>query len=290
MCRNTDFLVVTCRNTDVSGGCRPTSRSPVLGKDAPKVPGQQLSRSVGQLRSQKPLVSWSAHQLHHSGSHQEAVQQPASAPAKPAAAAAAALPAASSSETADVHVQQLALQQVLQSNQDVDQTADLAADPMSPPARPLQLDPAAVSLVKPLTPGAPTGSAVVASNNGFASLDSQATTVQAELQSKRTASAAQVEPCAVEHAAAAAAGAAGVARVPMPVTAKASVAFRIVNDEGNQSDPDRAIPSSLRGRPVQHSPREGRCTSPHRPAQQSPRIRPGRHNPVHDFGGDTCHT
>ena len=289
MCRNTDFLVVACRNTDVPGGCRPTSRSPVLGKDAPKVPGQQLSRSVGQLRSQKPLVSWSAHQLHHSGSHQEAVQQPASAPAKPAAAAAAALPAASSSsETADVQVQQLALQQVLQSNKDVDQTADLAADPMSQPARPLQLDPAAVSLVKALTPGAPTGSAVVASNNGFASLDSQATTVQAELQSNWTASAAQLEPCAGEHAAAAAA--AGVAHVPMPVTAKASVAFRIVNDEGNQSDPDRAIPSSLRGRPVQHSPREGRCTSLHRPAQQSPRTRPGRHNPVHDFGGGTCHT
>ena len=262
------------------------------------MPGQQLSRSVGQLRSQKPLVSWSAHQLHHSGSHQEAVQQPASAPAKPAAAAAAALPAAS--ETADVHVQQLALQQVLQPNQDVDQTADLAADP-SQPARPLQLDPAAVTLVKPLTPGAPTGSAVVASNNGFASLDSQATTVQAELQSNRTASAAQVEPCAGEHAAAAAAAAAadaagaaaavaGVARVPMPVTAKASVAFRIVNDEGNHSDPDRAIPSSLRGRPVQRSPREGRCTSPHRPAQQSPRTRPGRRNPVHDCVRGTCHT
>ena len=251
------------------------------------MPGQQLSRSVGQLRSQKPLVSWSAHQLHHSGSHQAAVQQPASAPAKPAAAAAAALPAASSSETADVQVQQLALQQVLQSNQDVNQTADLAADPMSQPARPLQLDPAAVSLVKPLTPGAPTGSAVVASNNGFASLDSEATTVQAELQSNRTASAAQLDPCAVEHADAAVAG---VTRVPMPVTAKASVAFRIVLDEGNQSDPDRAIPSSLRGRPVQRSPREGRCTSPHRPAQQSPRTRPGRHNPVHDFGGGTCHT
>jgi len=280
----------TCKNTVVSGGCRPTTRSPVLGMDAPKLPGQQLNRSPGQLQSQTPLVSVSAHQLHHSGSHQKAVQEPASAPAKPAAAAAAALPAASPSEPADVQAQQLALQQVLQSNQEVDQTADLAADPMSQPARPLQLDPAAVSLIKPLTPGASTLSAVVATNNDFASLDPEATTVQAELQSNRTASAAQLDPCAAEHAAAAAAAAAGgVAGVPMPDTAKASVAFRIVgHDEGNQSDPDRAIPSSPRARPVQHSPREGR--SPDRPAHQSPRTRPGRHNSVYDFVRGTCHT
>ncbi len=229
----------------------------------------------------------SAHQLHHSGSHQKAVQEPASAPAKPAAAAAAAaaaLPAASPSEPADVQAQQLALQQVLQSNQEVDQTADLAADPMSQPARPLQLDPAAVSLIKPLTPGASTLSAVVATNNDLASLDPEATTVHAELQSNRTASAAQLDPCAAEHAAAAD----GVAGFPMPDTAKASVAFRIVNDEGNQSDPDGAIPSSHRARPVQHSPREGR--SPDRPAHQSPRTRPGRHNSVYDFVRGTCHT
>ncbi len=233
-------------------------------------------------------MSVSAHQLHHSGSHQKAVQEPDSATAKPAAAAAAAaaLPAASPSEPADVQAQQLALQQVLQSHQEVDQTADLAADPMSQPARPLQLDPAAVSLIKPLTPGASTLSAVVATNNDFVSLDPEATTVQAELQSNRTASAAQLDPCAAEHAAAAAA--AGVAGVPMPDTVKASVAFRIVNDEGNQSDPDRAIPSSPRARPVQRSPREGR--SPDRPAHQSPRTRPGRHNSVYDSVRGTCHT
>ena len=270
-----------------SGGCRPATRCPVLGRDALELPGQRLDRSPGQLQSQPPSVSLSANQLHHSGSHQKAVQEPASAPAKPAAAAA--LPAASHPETAAVQAQQLALQQVLQSNQEVDQTADLAADPMSQPARPLQLDPAAVSLVKPLTPGASTISAVVATNNDFASLDPEATTVQAELQSNRTASAAQVDPRAAEHAAAAAA-AAGVAGVPLPDTAKASAAFRIVNDERSQSDSDRAIPSSPRARPVQRSPREGRCRSPDRAAQQSPRTRPGRRSPVHDFVSVTCHT
>ena len=261
--------------------CRPTTRSPVLGRDAPKLPGQQLNRSPGQLQSQKPLVSLSAHQPHQPGSHQKAVQEPASAPA----AAAAALPATSPSEPADVQAQQLALQQVLQLNQEVDQTADLTADPMSQPARPLQLDPAAVSLVKPLTPAASTLSTVVATNNDFASLDPEATTLQAELHSNRTASAAQLDPCAAEHAAAG-----GVAGVPIPDTAKASVAFKIVNDEGNQSDPDRAIPSSPRARPVQRSPREGRCRSPDRPAHESPRTRPGRHNSVHDSVRGTCYT
>ncbi|DBA67722.1 TPA: hypothetical protein ACH3X2_001308 [Trebouxia sp. C0005] len=250
---------------------RPATRSPILGKDAPKLPGQQLNRSPGQVQPQKALVSLFAHQLHHSGSHQKAVQEPASAPAKPAAAAAA-LPAASPSETADVQAQQLALHQLLQSTQDVDQTADLAVDPMSQPARPLQLDPAAVSLVKPLTPDASTISAVVATNNDFASLDPEATTVRAELQSNRTASAAQVDPCAAEHAAAAA----GVAGVPMPDTAKASAAFRIVNDQRNQSDPDQAIPSSPRAKPVQRSSGEGRCRSLDKAAQQSPRTMRGR--------------
>jgi len=226
-------------------------------------------------------VSLSAHQPHQPGSHQKAVQEPASAPA----AAAAALPAASPSKPADVQAQQLALQQVLQLNQEVDQTADLTADPMSQPARPLQLDPAAVNLVKPLTPAASTLSAVVATNNDFASLDPEATTLQAELHSNRTASAAQLDPCAAEHAAAG-----GVAGVLMPDTAKASVAFKIVNDEGNQSDPDRAIPSSPRARHVQRSPREGRCRSPDRPAHQSPRTRPGRHNSVHDSVRGTCYT
>jgi len=268
-----------------SGGCRPTTRSPVLGRDAPKLPGRQLERSPGQLLSQPPSVSLSAHQLHHTGSHQP-VQEPASAPAQPAAFAAAALPAASHSETAAVQAQQLALQQVLQSNQEVDQTADLAADPMSQPARPLQLDPAAVNLVKPLPPGASTVSAGFATKHASASLDPEAATVQAELQSNRTASAAEVDPSAAEHAAAAAADLAGV---PMTDTAKASAAFRIANDERSQSDPDRPIPSSPRARPVQCSPREGRC-SPDRAAQQSPRTKPGRRSPVHDIVRGTSHT
>ncbi len=269
-----------------SGGCRPTTRSPVLGRDVPKLPGRQLDRSPGQLLSQPPSVSLSAHQLHHTGSHQPA-QELASASAQPAAFAAAALSAASHSETAAVQAQQLALQQVLQSDQEVDQTADLAADPMSQPARPLQLDPAAVSLVKPLPPGASTVSAVVATNNASASLDPEAATVQAELQPNRTASAAEVDPSAAEHAAAAAADVAGV---PMTDTAKASAAFRIANDERSQSDPDRPIPSSPRARPVQRNPREGRCSPQDRAAQESPRSRPARRSPVHDIVRRTSHT
>ncbi|DBA91866.1 TPA: hypothetical protein ACH3X1_016000 [Trebouxia sp. C0004] len=250
---------------------RPATQSPVLGRDAHKLPGQQLYRSPGLPQSQPPSVSLSAYQLHHSGSHQKAVQEPASAPAQPAAAA---LPAASHSETAAVQAQQLVLHQVLQSDQEVNETAARSADPMSQPARPLQLDPAAIHLVKPLTPGASTISAVVATNHDFAFLDPEATMIQAELQSHRTASAAEVDPSAAEHAAAAAA--AGVADIPMTDTAKASAAFRIVNDECSQSDPDRAAPSSPRARPVQRSPREGQCRSQDRAAQQSPRIRPGK--------------
>ncbi|KAL0035004.1 hypothetical protein WJX79_005823 [Trebouxia sp. C0005] len=53
-------------------------------------------------------------------------------------------------------------------------------------------------------------------------------------------------------------------------------ALVIVNDQRNQSDPDQAIPSSPRAKPVQRSSGEGRCRSLDKAAQQSPRTMRGR--------------